>query len=103
MPSMHAWYGCKPDTPDPRDHLYLPRLEGVNVATLPKRASLRDKAGKPYNQLELGSCTAQSIGKVMEMLCRIMGIEVLMPSRLFIYYNEREMEGTIGDDAGAEI
>jgi C1A family cysteine protease len=25
------------------------------------------------------------------------------PSRLFIYYNERDMEGTIGEDAGAEI
>ena len=26
-----------------------------------------------------------------------------MPSRLFIYYNERAMEGTVGSDAGAQI
>src|SRR5712692_455639 len=27
----------------------------------------------------------------------------LMPSRLFIYYNERAMEGTVRQDAGAQI
>ena len=26
-----------------------------------------------------------------------------MPSRLFIYYNEREIEGTINEDSGAMI
>src|SRR5262249_25089308 len=26
-----------------------------------------------------------------------------VPSRLFIYYNEREMEGTVSSDAGAQI
>ena len=26
-----------------------------------------------------------------------------MPSRLFIYYNERVIEGTVGSDAGAQI
>ena len=28
---------------------------------------------------------------------------IFSPSRLFIYYNEREMEGTVGTDAGAQI
>ena len=28
---------------------------------------------------------------------------VFTPSRLFIYYNERAMEGTINEDSGAEI
>jgi len=27
----------------------------------------------------------------------------MTPSRLFIYYNEREMEGTVSTDAGANI
>jgi C1A family cysteine protease len=30
-------------------------------------------------------------------------IRKFMPSRLFIYYNERAMEGTINSDAGAQI
>jgi C1A family cysteine protease len=29
--------------------------------------------------------------------------KVFMPSRLFIYYNERAMEGTVNEDSGAQI
>ena len=29
--------------------------------------------------------------------------QVFMPSRLFIYYNERVMEGTVNEDSGAQI
>jgi len=28
---------------------------------------------------------------------------VLVPSRLFIYYNERVIEGTVNSDSGAQI
>ena len=31
------------------------------------------------------------------------GLQSFIPSRLFIYYNERFLEGSINDDAGAEI
>lgn len=31
------------------------------------------------------------------------GLKMFMPSRLFIYYNERSMEGTAASDSGAEI
>ena len=31
------------------------------------------------------------------------GVEEFMPSRLFIYYNERSVEGTVDQDSGAMI
>src|ERR1051325_1965540 len=33
----------------------------------------------------------------------VLGLADFMPSRLFIYFNERRMEGTINSDAGAMI
>jgi hypothetical protein len=39
----------------------------------------------------------------LEFLRKKAGRRVTNLSRLFIYYNEREMEGTINDDTGAMI
>ena len=71
---------------------------------LPESVDLREDCPPPYDQGELGSCTANAIG----FLCEFDWIkekkkDPYVPSRLFIYYNEREMEGTVGEDAGAEI
>lgn len=57
-----------------------------------------------YDQLKLGSCTANSIGAIVEFIeLRQQEADAATPSRLFIYYNERVMEGTVREDAGAEI
>lgn len=56
------------------------------------------------NQYSLGSCTANSIAFAYAFDELKQGNkEVFMPSRLFIYYNERLMEGTIHTDSGAQI
>lgn len=52
---------------------------------------------------ELGSCTANAIAAAIQFERRDQKIEDFVPSRLFIYYNERAMEGTIKQDAGAMI
>ena len=49
------------------------------------------------------SCTAQAIAAAIEYVRMKDGQPPLHPSRLFIYFNEREMEGTIESDAGAMI
>ena len=61
--------------------------------------------GQPpiYNQGELGSCTANAIAAAVQFERRDQKIDDFTPSRLFIYYNERVMEGTIRQDAGAMI
>jgi C1A family cysteine protease len=56
-----------------------------------------------YNQLALGSCTANAIAAAIEFDMMKQGLPNVMPSRLFVYYNERDMEGTVGSDSGAMI
>jgi C1A family cysteine protease len=93
-------YGWRPDTPDMRDHLraFAPAKE------LPLRKSLRRHMPPVYDQGELGSCTANSIGSILEFNeLKQKEADAATPSRLFIYYNERVMEGTVREDSGAEI
>jgi C1A family cysteine protease len=98
--------GWRPDTPDIRDRIFnhnrvLRKLRG----RLPGKVDLRDPIlfGRPFDQGDLGSCTANAIGKAYRYQHTKQGLAAFDPSRLFIYYAEREIEGTIGSDAGAEI
>jgi len=94
-------YGWRPDAPDGRDLLYSAPAE--TVVKLPARVSLRAKCPPVYNQGQLGSCTANAIGGALEFDQMKQGRKGFTPSRLFIYYNERLIEGTIRSDNGAEI
>ena len=95
-------YGWVRDIPDQRDFRYKPppRL----ARALPPKVDLRTGFGDCYNQGELGSCTANAIAGALQFLERKEGSEnPEMPSRLFIYYNERALEGSIASDSGAQI
>jgi len=95
-------FGWVPDLPDARDFMYS-APEKV-LTTLPTKADLRGTKMPPvYDQGELGSCTANAIGAAFEFSQIKQGLKDFMPSRLFIYYNERAMEGTIDTDSGAMI
>ena len=97
------WFGWKPDLPDPRD--FVSRMQLRAAATLPEKVDLRDKykAIPMINQGALGSCTACAIS-VCHMACQVIQNDFqIIPSKLFIYYNERAMEGTIHYDSGAMI
>jgi len=93
--------GWKRDLPDFRDRvLTLPRA----TAGLPPKVDLRPQEHfHIYDQGGLGSCTANAIGAAYHFDQIRQGIKDFTPSRLFIYYNERAMEGSIGEDAGAYI
>lgn len=92
------YYGWRPDAPDHRDRLHTPE-----PTQLPAVVSLRDKMPAVYDQGELGSCTGNAIAGAMEFEEVFQGEQNGPPSRLFIYYGEREIEGTTDQDAGAEI
>ena len=95
-------FGWTPDLPDARDYMYS-APEAV-LTKLPTKVDLRgSKMPKVYDQGELGSCTANAIGAAFEFGQIKQGQKDFMPSRLFIYYNERAMEGTIDTDSGAMI
>lgn len=96
-------YGWRPDLPDHRDHLF-----GVAVAPskLPAKVDLRDSGFMPaiYDQGQLGSCTANAAARLVEFdEAKQAQADVSTPSRLFIYYYERVLEGTINEDSGAEL
>lgn len=99
---MTHGFGWRPDKPDIRD--YKRRVMRPFTGVLPSSIDLRDSNMPPIcDQLALGSCTANGIAGAVQYERRKQGLLDIMPSRLFIYYNERVMEGTVTSDAGAEI
>jgi C1A family cysteine protease len=97
------WYGWHPDLPDQRDVLFTRGPAGA--VAIADTVDLRNTGNLPlvYDQGELGSCTANAIGGAFQYGQRAAKAADFMPSRLFIYYNERVVEGSVREDAGAMI
>jgi len=92
-------FGWIPDRPDQRDHLYSAPLR--RLGALPSDVDLTEEMPDVYDQGDLGSCTANAIGGTFQFDLSMQGLPDFMPSRLFIYYNERSIEGTVNVDSGA--
>jgi len=102
MAPKTARYGWIRDLPDLRDHLYATPPEFL--VKLPSNVDLRPQCPAVYDQGQLGSCTANAIAAALEFdQMKEKQSNVFVPSRLFIYYNERVMEGTVNEDSGAQI
>jgi len=95
-------YGWRPDLPDARDHIYSAPLR-MFPQGVPQAIDLRASCPPVYDQGQLGSCTGNAIAGAMEFDRKKQNLPDFVPSRLFIYYNERVMEGTVPYDAGAQI
>lgn len=97
-------YGWRPDTPDVRD-----RKPTLTPGSRPKKVDLRSSGFlnfPVYDQGQLGSCTANAIAaaiKYAELREGAADPTKTDPSRLAIYWYERFLEGSTGQDAGAEI
>jgi C1A family cysteine protease len=100
---MSRAYGWIKDEPDPRD-VVLPSTHLPPVFT-PIAFTLREHMPPVYDQGELGSCTANAIGAGVqyEQVKQKLPEGANVPSRLFIYWNERYMEGNVDYDSGAQI
>ena len=97
-------FGWKPELPDHRDLPYAAmRLSLEKPMALPPQIDLRPGCPPVYNQGNLGSCTANAIAGAFEFDRKKQTLPDFMPSRLFIYWNERSMEGTVSQDSGAYI
>jgi C1A family cysteine protease len=95
-------YGWIPDLPDGRDMLYAAPAKPLR--SLPSRVDLGPKCPPVYDQGQLGSCTANALAAALEFdQMRQRAKSAFTPSRLFIYYNERALEGTVDSDSGAQI
>jgi C1A family cysteine protease len=96
------WYGWVPDLPDHRDLVYRAPL--AQIGPMPSKVDLRPGCPPVYDQKQLGSCTANAIAGAIEFnQMKQQMPDVFVPSRLFIYYNERVIEGTVREDSGAMI
>jgi len=94
--------GWKKDLPDFRDRvLELPAAKKENLAPA---VDLRPSEHfQIYDQGHLGSCTANALCAAFHFNQIKEGITEFTPSRLFLYYNERAMEGHISSDSGAYL
>lgn len=97
--------GWRPDLPDHRDMLYGAPHE--TMRQLPPSVDLRQTKFMPpiYEQGTLGSCCGNAVAGAMQFIHAHIGHPdaARVPSRLMIYFCARRMEGTIREDAGAEI
>lgn len=94
--------GWRRDKPDDRD-LWVPRT--LAAATYPDVFIDLKGLCEVYDQGNLGSCTANAgagVAQIREVL-QNKPTKALVPSRLFIYYNERAKHGEEKSDSGAEL
>ena len=94
-------FGWIPDLPDQRDFLYA--APAPFQSNIPASMDLSGLCPPVYDQGQLGSCTANAIGGAIEFEQMKQKLPPFAPSRLFIYYNERVIEGTVASDSGAQI
>lgn len=100
---MKRVYNLKIDKLDLRDYIYRAKLFS-HPRELPSIIDLRSQCSPIVDQGELGSCTANAIASGLREYLLLQGKQPWEAlSRLFLYYEERLMEGTVNEDSGAEI
>jgi C1A family cysteine protease len=101
----NARYGWRPDLPDIRDYKYEVGITGNKVGIIQSDLDLRPTGYFPpvFDQLALSSCTTNALSSNFFYVDKKQGGISFLPSRLFIYYNERVAEGTVTQDCGAQI
>ena len=107
---LNHGYGWIRGKADPTDQYHDFTEEKKNLKlNVVKKVDLREFCPPVYDQGKLGSCTANAIAflyeydMIKQFRANASATIPFTPARNFIYYNEREMEGTTSEDAGAEI
>lgn len=97
-------YGHIPSKPDARDYALPPHLMMLKDQPLPVAIDLRHYCSPVRDQGQLGSCTGFAIAVGMrEFLVRkTFTKRTTKLSPLWLYYQERVLEDSVSQDAGAE-
>jgi C1A family cysteine protease len=104
----------KRDLPDWRDKRYKDHRLLMAPTPLPSVVDLRPQCSPMEDQGQVGDCTAYAWAGMLEFLelqalnNKIASPEILTPtytpfSHLFLYYNERLIDGDVGQDAGSQL
>jgi C1A family cysteine protease len=103
-PKKTRVYNRKRKTLDTRDHVYTGHLT-FGAAVIPPKVDLTAHTGPVFDQGNLGSCTANACAGALEYEENVQNNNdsAVQLSRLFLYWNERNLEGDVDQDAGGEI
>ena len=98
-------YNHRRDPVDERDHKFHLKLPQIEAKALPTHVDLRTSGFIPpvLDQSSLGSCTANATSNALRFLLKKEKLQDWSPSRLFIYYYSRLIEGTVSEDSGCVI
>ena len=93
-------YGWKPELPDQRDiWVSFPR----DKFQIKENIDLRNFLPEIYDQGNLGSCVSNALVAAFQFDQKKQKLPEFLPSRQFIYYNQRVIEGNINQDSGSSI
>jgi C1A family cysteine protease len=101
---MKRVYKLKKDKPDMRDKVFRSSTFKT-TDQLPLSIDMRAMMSAVVDQLTLGSCTANAIASGMREFLELNydHVSLITLSRLWLYWQERNMEGTVNEDSGASI
>jgi C1A family cysteine protease len=95
--------GWKQDVGGVKDRSFAAYRSG-KIKALPPVVDLTNQMPKKvYDQGNIGSCTGEGIAALFSHYLWKESKRYIEPSSLFIYWNERNIEGTVNEDAGAMI
>jgi len=95
-----AGYGWKPSLPSIYDAKFKVPERGL---VLPRHVDLHEQCPPIWAQASLGSCVGHGISRCWAQSRKKQGFPYVMPSRLFVYYGCRVLEGSVNEDAGASV
>jgi len=95
-------YKLKPDKEDLRDRIFR-STQYKTITALPESVDLRSICSPVVDQGALGSCTANAIASGLREYWENLSGKLTLLSRLWLYWQERYIEGTVNEDAGAYI
>jgi hypothetical protein len=94
-------YNWKKDTIDHRDFIAVQKITPKTPTSIDLRTSISVTV---YDQGNLGSCVANGTSYCIQYdQIKTLMTHKFQPSRLYIYYNTRVIEGTVNEDSGTSV